>query len=181
MWFLFIIACRPTPDITGIPKEALLSDQKSAAEMRKRKPKIKTAKLYKKRPNVVVDAQYFGGKDFIEIQPYLTEQLGTPQSKTNLSPKEGEIRTYENGEIRMVEGVVYMIRFDLPTPMRRSAALQAAGFPEQVDDYIITHREYQLTHQWEFRRFRMKRQDKSNELVTNFEAWKWIPHERANR
>ncbi|MEC7985322.1 MAG: hypothetical protein VX278_09165 [Myxococcota bacterium] len=183
MWFVFILfACRASPpSITGIPDDPLLSEQKSAAEMRKKKPKIKQARFYSKRPEVVVDVSYFGGNDFIEAQPYLIEQLGAQLSKRSLSPKEGESRMYERGEIRLFEGVIYMIRFELPTPMRRSSALPAAGLPEQVDDYIITHREYQLTYQWEFRRIRMKRQDKSNELVTNFEAWKWIPQERANR
>ena len=129
MWVIFLLfSCRTAPPmIAGIPEEPLLSEQKSAEELRKRKPKIKKAQFYSKRPEVFVDVSHFGGKDFTEVQPYIIEQLGPQLSKKALSPKEGERRTYERGEIRLFEGVIYMIRFALPNPMRRSAALQAAG------------------------------------------------------
>ena len=70
-----------------------------------------------------------------------------------------------------------MIRYELEKPLRRSEALQSSGFPEYVEDYISTHREYILNNQWEFRRFRMMKDKTNLEFVTSFEAWKWLPAE----
>ena len=74
-----------------------------------------------------------------------------------------------------------MIRFILPEPMRRNKALRVAGFTEFIDKYVITHHEYQVLYKWDFVRFRMKREDGESELVTSFEAWKWIPLEQGSR
>ena len=74
-----------------------------------------------------------------------------------------------------------MIKISLPTPVRRSTALIQTGFPEQVDKYIDTHKEYQLLNEWGFRRIRMRRQSKDDELVKSLEAWKWVPNEKVRR
>jgi hypothetical protein len=65
----------------------------------------------------------------------------------------------------------------LPELLRRSSVLQILGFPEQVDKYLITHREYILENEWAFRRIRMKRDSKDNELVKEVSAWKFSPQE----
>ena len=107
--------------------------------------------------------------------------MGGFVSKHTLSPKDGERRVYERGEVRVVDDEIYMIRFTLPESMRRNKALQAAGFLEQIDEYIITHKEYKAVHQYEFVRIRMLREDKETEMVNIFEAWKWLPVDRASR
>ena len=180
--FLSLHACRDQePVLVGIPPAPLLSQAQSAQQKRSiPKPKIEV-KHYKKPEAVIVDVQAFGGKSFHEVQPYLVDQLGGFVSKHPLSPKDGERRVYERGEVRVVDDEIYMIRFQLPEAMRRNKALQAAGFMEQIDEYIITHKEYKALHQYEFVRLRMLREDKESELVNIFEAWKWIPVDRASR
>ena len=183
IWFLALLSCRDTdPVLVGIPEQALLeknlSPQEAKRESAKKKPK---AKHYRKPEGVIVDVQGFGGASFQEVQPHLAEQLGSFISKHSLNPRDGERRLYENGEVRIVDDTIYMISFTLPEPMRRSEALKAAGFMEYVDEYIITHHEYQVLYKWEFVRFRMKRIDSESELVKSFEGWKWIPLEQANR
>ena len=56
MWILLpLLACRASPPvITGIPEAPLLSEQKSAQELRKKKPDLKRSYLYSKRAGVVV-------------------------------------------------------------------------------------------------------------------------------
>ena len=179
--FLFLLnlaACREqTPVLVRIPAEPLLSAPQDSPVPQKKKQ----ARIYQKPAGVVVDVQTFGGGSFNELQPYIAKQLGGFVSKRPLTPKDGERRIYQKGEIRVVDDSVYMIRFELPEAMRRSKALQSAGFFEYVDDYIITHHEYKLLHKYDFVRIRMPRQSKENELVTHLEAWKWVPQDRANR
>jgi len=181
-WLFYLLGCRESdPVLVGIPAKPLLEQQASAEEMRKTsKPKPK-ARHYKKPPGVIVDVQGFGGASFQEVQPHLVEQLGNFVSKYTLTPKDGSRRIYEKGEVRIVDDTIYMIRFDLPEPMRRSEALRAAGFMEQVDTYLITHHEYQVLYSYEFVRFRMKRVDSQSEFVSSFEGWKWVPLDQASR
>ena len=184
LWLFSFLGCRENdPVLAGIPSEPLLEERASAADARqkvgkKTKPK---ARHYQKPPGVIVDVQGFGGASFQEVQPHLVEQLGAFVNKHTLTPKDGERRIYEQGEVRIVQDTIYMIRFDLPKPMRRSDALKAAGFLEHVDKYLITHHEYQVVYEYEFVRFRMKRLDSESEFVKNFEGWKWIPMEQASR
>ena len=183
LWLYLMICCRNTdPVLVGIPAEPLLEEEQSPtkvrAENRKTKPKVEH---YTKPPGVIVDVQRFGGTSFMESQPYLSKQLGDFISKHKLTPRDGERRVYEKGEIRIVDDTIYMIRFTLPEPMRRNKALKSAGFTEYVDKYVITHNEYQVLYKWDFVRFRMKRVNGESELVTNFEAWKWIPLEQGSR
>ena len=183
LWLCVMICCRNTdPVLVGIPSEPLLEEQEAPTEVRAQQKKIvPKAKHYTKPPDVIVDVQRFGGASFMESQPYLSEQLGDFVSKHQLTPRDGERRVYEKGEIRIVDDTIYMIRFTLPEPMRRNRVLKAAGFMEYIDKYVITHHEYQVLYKWDFVRFRMKRLDRESELVTSFEAWKWIPLEQGSR
>ena len=74
-----------------------------------------------------------------------------------------------------------MLSVPLPEPLRRTDALELLGFPPQVDDTIVLHREYRLNHEWGFRRIRMMRLGQDNELVDKVEAWRWVPGERSSR
>jgi len=183
LWLCLIICCRNTdPVLVGIPSEPLLEEQDSPSKVLQQKKKSATkVKHYTKPPEVIVDVQRFGGASFMESQPYLSEQLGEFVSKHTLIPRDGERRVYEKGEVRIVDDTIYMIRFILPEPMRRNKALRVAGFTEFIDKYVITHHEYQVLYKWDFVRFRMKREDGESELVTSFEAWKWIPLEQGSR
>ena len=175
---LCTLSCREqNPVLVGIPPTPLLSDTPKESTA----PKRKSTNMYQKPQGVIVDVQAFGGASFNEMQPYIAAQLGGFVSKQALAPRDGERRIYENGEIRVVDDSVYMVRFTLPEPMRRSKTLRSAGFMEYVDDYIITHHEYKILHKYEFVRIRMPRLGKENELVTHLEAWKWVPQDRANR
>ena len=183
LWLYLMISCRNTePVLVGIPSEPLLEEQESPTKVLKQKeqttPKVKH---YTKPPGVIVDVQRFGGASFMESQPYLSKQLGDFVSKHKLTPRDGERRIYEKGEVRIVDDTIYMIRFILPEPMRRNKALRSAGFTEFIDKYVITHHEYQVLYKWDFVRLRMKRENGKSELVTNFEAWKWIPLEQGSR
>ena len=180
--FFILFSCRDQePVLVGIPPTPILSQAQSAKQKRSTPTPTVEVQHYKKPEAVIVDVQAFGGASFTEVQPYLAEQLGGFVSKHTLSPKDGERRVYERGEVRVVDDEIYMIRFTLPESMRRNKALQAAGFLEQIDEYIITHKEYKALHQYEFVRIRMLREDKETEMVTVFEAWKWLPVDRASR
>ena len=167
------------PSAQTLPEQTLLGDVPSAEENREREAPIETT-VYSKSEGVLVDILYMGGKPFHEINDLLATQLGPLQEHLELNNKE-EFRRYEQGDISIKDGAVFRIHFFYPESIRRNTALAQIGFPEQVGSYIITHKEYQLTNQFGFRRLRMKREDKSTELVTEIEAWKWIPQEQLRR
>ena len=178
----FFLSCRNTEPIMSGIEEPLLEDVSSAQENRvidaqKQVP----SSPYEKSEQVYIDINYIGGKRLSVIQDVIQDQLGDFISKRAISPKNGQIRTYENGILRVVDGQIYMIKINLPTPVRRSTALIQTGFPEQVGDYLTTHKEYQLLNEWGFRRIRMRRQKKYDELITTIEAWKWVPNEQVRK
>ena len=98
-----------------------------------------------------------------------------------LANPEEEIRKYEQGEVSLYENSIYRIKVILPYPMRRSKALMYVGIPEQVDNYLVAHREYQLTNTFEMRRIRLRRDSQENELVTDIEVFAWIPSEVVSK
>ena len=124
-----------------------------------------------------IDIPYLKGKSIEQVKGILTQQLGPLQEVLPLANPEEEIRRYENGEISLYEGIVYRVKVLFPYPMRRSEALMYVGIPEQVDKYLVTHNEYQLTNTFEMRRIRLRRDNKENELVTEIEVFAWIPSE----
>ncbi len=177
-----LLCCQePEPVLPGIPPEALLAGTSSAEERREQlteDPPQEIAPAYTRAPGVYLDVHYLGGRSFQESRQEVLEQLGALLSSRALH-NEGTEMTFERGIIRVSDEQIYMISVPLPEPLRRSEALQLLGFPPYVDRYITLHREYRLNHEWGFRRIRMKRQDRDSELVTNVEAWRWIPGEHA--
>jgi hypothetical protein len=85
-----------------------------------------------------------------------------------------------HGTIRVVDGRIYMIRVPLLRPMRRTEALEEAGFPPYSSGVIRSHREFRINHEWGFRRIRLRRAGPDDELVVQLEAWRWLPKERDN-
>ena len=178
MFLTLIFGCFD-PNVQTLPEQTLLSELPSAEENREQEAPAE-ASVYSKSEDVLVDILYMGGKPFQEINDLLATQLGPLQEHLELNNQE-EFRRYEQGDISIKDGAVFRIKFFYPEAIRRNQALTQIGFPEQVGSYIITHKEYQLTNQFGFRRLRMKRESKNTELVTEIEAWKWIPQEQLRR
>ena len=173
---LLIFSCRESaPVLQGIEEPGLLNDITSAQENRTiQEPPL----IYKKAEGVYIDVFYLGGRSFTESRGILVEQLCDLEENTELPLGNGIVYRYRRGSIQVLEDEIYLLKIPLPESMRRSQSLQALGVPEQIDKYLITHREYRVENQWEFRRLRLKRENSQNELVTHFEAWKWVPNER---
>jgi hypothetical protein len=178
LFLLLLFQCRTSePVLTGIPKDALLQESLVPIGGVSNANKEEAEIFYKPKENVEVDIAFLCGKPLSNVQSELEEQLGGFNGEYDLPTRDGHIRKYDRGEVRLVEGNIYMIRYALSTPMRRSDALIVSGFPEFVEGYLSTHREFILNNQWEFRRFRMLKSDENPEFVTHFEAWKWLPAE----
>ena len=133
---------------------------------------------YQKSPDVYIDVFYLGGRSYTNSQGIIAEQLGEFQEVINLPMGKGQRYRFEKGNVQVLDDEIYMLQIALPEPKRRSDTFVSMGFPEQIDNYIITHREYIVEHQWEFIRFRLRRESKDSEFVNRFEAWKWDPKDR---
>lgn len=162
--------------LTGIPSTAILQDSftttPSAAETK--------GNSYQKHPNVLVDIRHFGGKNYRQMRDRIDEQMGALQSTKELDNGRGRELIFERGVVRTSKNTIYMMRVPLPSPLRRSEALEKVGFPPFVGGYTGFHREYRLHNEWGFRRIRMKRENRRSERVTEVEAWRWLPGERRS-
>ena len=171
---IMLFHCRSTePVLSGIPDDPILQAPPESSTPQK----SVAPKPYQRAESIDVDIAYLCGSPLNNVLLELETQLGGFNGEFELPARDGYSRQYDRGEVRHVGGQIYMIRYTLDTPLRRSEALQASGFPEYVEDYISTHREYILNNQWEFRRFRMMKDEERAEYVTSFEAWKWLPAE----
>lgn len=173
VWFIMGFGCEDEPVLQAIDAPAILDEVPSADERLSTKDMID----YQKQEGVYVDVRYLGGRSWNDAQPTLSDQLGNLQDSIELPMRQGTHYLYEKGSVYIYEDKVYRIDLSLPEELRRSAVLQILGFPEQVDKYLITHREYVLENEWEFRRIRMKRVSTENELVNEVSAWKFSPQE----
>ena len=184
MFFLMIsvlIACND-PGMDELSQKGLLQDIPSAQEIREQyqeKKDLPPQTPYNPQSTSTsgIDIPFLKGKAIDQVKGLLTQQLGPLQEVIPLANPEEEIRRYERGEISLYEKNVYRVKVILPEAMRRSEALMHVGIPEQVDEYMVTHREYQLTNKFELRRIRMRRQNPDNELVTEIEVFAWLPSE----
>lgn len=177
---IFFTGCTD-PAMEELSQQGLLQDVPSAQEIRdsyqEQKEEKKTKEQVSSSSTSGIDIPYLKGKSIEQVKGILTQQLGPLQEVLPLANPEEEIRRYENGEISLYEGIVYRVKVLFPYPMRRSEALMYVGIPEQVDKYLVTHNEYQLTNTFEMRRIRLRRDNKENELVTEIEVFAWIPSE----
>jgi len=170
---IFGLGCEDEPVLQAIEAPTILDEVQSADE------RLATNDIveYQKKEGIYVDVRYLGGRNWIDAQPTLAEQLGNLQDSQELPMRQGTRYIYDKGSVYIYEDQVYRIDLALPEELRRSQVLQILGFPEQVDKYLITHREYVLENEWEFRRIRMKRVGTDNELVNEVSAWKFSPQE----
>ncbi|RME21560.1 MAG: hypothetical protein D6798_17825 [Deltaproteobacteria bacterium] len=134
---------------------------------------------YVRPPGVLVDVHALGGRSYREMRDVIGEQLGDLIEVVPLAGGGGQEMRFERGRLRVVEDRIYMVAVPLPSPMRRTDALVALGFPAQADRYVILHREYRLNNAWGFRRIRLKRVGPDTELVREVEAWQEVPGEPA--
>ncbi len=173
-----LAACGPEePVLEGVPQQPLL--QATPAQGADVAASADPEAGYAPPAGVDVDVHYLGGRSFREQRDVVGAQLGNLVEVTPLPGGGGEEMRFERGSLRVVDDRIYMIDVPLTTPLRRTDALLALGFPAQADRYVILHREYRLNNAWGFRRIRLKRESADNELVTEVEAWQEVPGEPA--
>ena len=174
--------------LQGVPGDRLLSPaaptaEASAGDDPEAQPDGRSAnpELYAKAPNVWVDVNHLSGKQWSEVRAEAADQLGPLAESVELPGDNGAELRFARGSVRVADDRVYMMRVPLPEPMRRGPALEAIGMPPYTGSYLIMHREYRLNNERGFRRVRMRRLGRDSELVSEVEAWRWIPGERSNR
>jgi len=133
------------------------------------------AQVYRKPESVYVDIHWLGGRRYDDIATELELQLGPLHERKVLDARRGEEFVYERGDVRVVRDVVYMIRVQLPEPLTRSEALLVTGFTVFADHWRETHREFRLSHSFDFERFRLMRHADDKDRVVTVEAWKISP------
>jgi hypothetical protein len=184
-----LAACNGSdPVLQGVPNDQLLSPSGPAAAAApagdpEATPDGRSAnpEFYTKAPNVWVDVNHLAGKQWSEVRTEAADQLGPLAESVELPGDNGAELRFARGSVRIVDDRVYMMRVPLPEPMRRGPALEAIGMPPYTGGYLIMHREYRLNNERGFRRVRMRRLGRDSELVSEVEAWRWIPGEHGNR
>ncbi len=130
------------------------------------------AQAYAKPDGIYVDISWLGGRRYDDVASELETQLGPLHERKVLDARRGEELVYERGDVRVVRGVVYMIRVQLPEPLTRTEALLVTGFTIYADHWRETHREFRLSHTFDFERFRLMRHGEDRDRVVSVEAWK---------
>ncbi len=136
---------------------------------------VQEVKAYARPEGVYVDVHWFGGRRYGDVADELVVQLGPLHERRELDASKGEELVYERGDVRVVRGVVYMLRVQLPEPLTRTEALLATGFSIYADHWRETHREFRLSHTFDFERFRLMRDREQEDRVVIVEAWKQSP------
>ena len=133
------------------------------------------AEAYSKPDGVYVDIHWLGGRRYDDVIGEVELQLGPLHERKVLDARRGEEWVYERGDVRVIRGVIYMVRVQLPEPLTRSEALLVTGFSIYADHWRETHREYRLSNSFDFERFRLMRHDQDKDRVVTVEAWKQSP------
>ncbi len=136
---------------------------------------IEEARAYAKPEGVYVDVHWLGGRRYTDVAEELGAQLGPLHERREIDARRGEELVYERGDVRVVRGVVYMMRVQLPEPLTRTEALLVTGFSIYADHWRETHREFRLSHSFGFERFRLMRDREQKDRVVVVEAWKQNP------
>ena len=169
-----VLSCEPPePVISGIPREPLLSSNRT--EIPK---KVKKKTQYTKPEGVYVDVRHLCGQRLEAIRDHVYDQLGPRQNVRELGEVAGREIQFTRGTIRVLDGVVYMMSIPLIEPMYRRQALQNVGFPAQTTSVLAYSGEYRINNQWDFRRIRMRRSERDSETISEVEVWRWLPRER---
>jgi hypothetical protein len=177
-WLLSILlgltACNPPePVLSGIPDQPLLAPKADVQQTTSNQ-----AAAYVKPANVYVDVRHLCGQRLDAVRIELSDQLGERQSVRELGAVDGRELQFIRGSVREVGGTIYMVSVPLIEPMYRRVALQRTGFPAFSSGVIRLSNEFRINNSWDFRRIRMKRIDRDAEMVSEVEAWRWIPRDR---
>lgn len=130
---------------------------------------------------VLVDMPFLAGQSWDQVRDQVGAQLGDIQGKTELDPRDGTEYLLERGKVRVKDGTIYLVHMDLPRPMRRGAALVAAGLPLQTDGWFSTTLEWRLRWTSGLERVRMGREQRDSEDVVWVEVLKWNPRNNRGR
>jgi hypothetical protein len=163
------------PDPEPAPTERAKVWQRVIPDSAYRDDPVVVAQAYSKPAGVYVDIHWLGGRRYDDIAAELEAQLGPLHERKVLDSRKGEELVYERGEVRVLRGVVYMLRVRLPEPLTRSDALLSTGFSIYADHWRETHREFRLSNSFEFERFRLMRDGNDKDRVVSVEAWKLNP------
>lgn len=177
-WLQFILlgltGCNPPePVLSGIPDQPLLTPKADVQQ-----PTPNQTAAYVKPADVYVDVRHFCGQRLDAVRVELTDQLGERQSVRELGAVDGREFQFIRGTVREVGGTIYMVSVPLIEPMYRRVALQQTGFPAFSTSVIRLSNEFRINNSWDFRRIRMKRIERDAEMVSEVEAWRWIPRDR---
>lgn len=135
---------------------------------------------YQRPAGVYIDVRWFGGRSYDACREQVAEQFGLVEERRDLGSRLGEEYRFASGSLRTLQGIVYMIRVQLPRPVTRSEALEMTGFPPFVGNWRATHLEYRLGHNWGFERFRLVRAPGYKDRVNQLDAW-WREAKRVGR
>ena len=171
---LALTACSPPdPVLSGIPDQPLLAPKADGTE-----DSSNEAAPYVKPADVYVDIRHLCGQRMDAVRVELNEPLGGRQSVRELGAVDGREIQYIRGTIRVVDGTIYMVSVPLIEPMYRRVAFQQTGFPAFSGGVIRLSNEFRINNSWDYRRIRMKRVSRDAEMVSEIEAWRWIPRDR---
>ena len=159
--------------MSGIPQQPLLVPAADTPERSTKEPEP-----YVKPADVYVDVRHLCGQKLDSVRVELNEQLGDRQSVRELGEVNGRELQFIRGTVREVDGTIYMVSVPLLEPMYRRLALQQSGFPAFSGGVIRLSNEFRINNSWDFRRIRMKRIARNEEMVSEIEAWRWIPRDR---
>ena len=181
---VLLVACTgDAPVLQGVPDDRILTappaevaQEESAVARRSANPK-----LYVKPDELYLDAAWITGRGYQEARAVVSQQAGALIRSQPLSDGRGDELVFERATLRVLEDRIYRVELPLPEPTRRDLALSMLGFAPAVGEWLSTHREYRLNNERGYRRIRMQRMDADTELVTQVEAWKFIPGEHGNR
>lgn len=177
-WFLSTLlaltACSPPdPVLSGLPDRPLLFPKANGTAKTTNEPAP-----YVKPADVYVDVRHLCGQRMDAVRVELNEQLGDRQNVRELGAVDGREIQFIRGTIREVGGTIYMVSVPLIEPMYRRVALQQTGYPAFAGGVIRLSNEFRINNSWDHRRIRMKRVARDAEMVSEVEAWRWIPRDR---
>jgi DNA polymerase III delta prime subunit len=171
---LALTACSPPdPVLSGIPDQPLLVPKANEAKSPRQEPTP-----YVKPGDVYVDVRHLCGQRLDAVRVELNEQLGDRQNVRELGAVDGREIQFIRGTVREVDGTIYMVSVPLIEPKYRRIALQQTGYPAFTGGVIRLSNEFRINNSWDHRRIRMKRVARDAEMVSEVEAWRWIPRER---
>jgi hypothetical protein len=125
-----------------------------------------------------VDVAHFAGRSLDAVRGELEEQLGEILEVVELSQRDGREIRLGRGLVREVNGGIYLVRVELPHPMRRSEAMRRVGLPPQVRKWLGFTNEWRASWLYGFERVRMGREERDSEFVVWVEALKSNPRKR---